>query len=100
MGIGHWEEDKEKDLLQVITQVPLSPCSPCFLISHSPHSMPYALCPIPQLKDILKTVVANYALDKLKIEIAGNLDPVYPHLSSGIDWAISPANFLPSRQFM
>jgi hypothetical protein len=61
------------------------------LISPIPHS------PLP---NYLKTVVANYALDKLKIEIAGNSDPAYPHLSSGIDWAISSANFLPSRQFM
>ncbi len=56
--------------------------------------------PHAQLKDILKTVVANYALDKLKIKIAGNSDPAYPHLSSGIDWALSSANFIPSRQFM
>ena len=62
--------------------------------------MPHAPCPIPQLKNILKTVVANYALDKLKIEIAGNSDPAYPHLSSGTDWALSSADFLPSRQFM
>jgi hypothetical protein len=42
-------------------------CFPCFLISHSPFP-----------NDILKTVVANYALDKLKIEIAGNSHPAFP----------------------
>jgi hypothetical protein len=31
------------------------------------------------LEDILKTLVANCALDKLKIEIAGNLNPAFPH---------------------
>lgn len=61
--------------------------------------MPHAQYPIPNW-NILKTVVANYALDKLKIEIAGNSDPAYPHLSSGTDWALSSADFLPSRQFM
>lgn len=30
------------------------------------------------LRGILKTVVANYALDKLKIEIAGNSHPALP----------------------
>jgi hypothetical protein len=30
-------------------------------------------------RDILKTVVANYALDKLKIEIAGNSYPAFRH---------------------
>ncbi|AUB37160.1 hypothetical protein COO91_03096 [Nostoc flagelliforme CCNUN1] len=40
---------------------------------HAPCPMPNAQCPIPN--DILKTVVANYALDKLKIEIAGNSHP-------------------------
>ncbi|MHC5671321.1 hypothetical protein [Nostoc sp.] len=34
--------------------------------------------PIPQLKDILKTLLANYALDKLKIEIAGIFTPSVP----------------------
>lgn len=35
------------------------------------------------LQGILKTVVANYALDKLKIEIAGNS---HPALASPILW--------------
>jgi len=44
------------------------------LIPHSPLPTPHS--PLPN--DILKTVVANYALDKLKIEIAGNSHPVLP----------------------
>ncbi|OYD97300.1 hypothetical protein CDG77_07305 [Nostoc sp. 'Peltigera membranacea cyanobiont' 213] len=57
VGIGNW----------VIINSSSSPASPA-----SPAS-PTPLLPIPQ--DILKTVVANYALDKLKIEIAGNSHP-------------------------
>ena len=70
-------------------------------LPHPPH-LPHLPHPphLPHRQHIFKTVVANYALDKLKIEIAGNSDPADHHLSSGIDWAISSANFLPSRQFM
>jgi hypothetical protein len=55
---------------------------------------------LPTPQHIFKTVVANYALDKLKIEIAGNSHPAYPPLSSGTDWAMSSGDFLSSRQFM
>ncbi|MFN6512935.1 MAG: hypothetical protein RMY29_000365 [Nostoc sp. CreGUA01] len=53
----------------------LSPISP-----HSPHSLiptPHSPLPTPQ---ILKTLLANYALDKLKIEIAGNSHPAFASL--------------------
>jgi hypothetical protein len=75
--IGHWAL-----VNSIIIILPLLP-----LLSHLPFPMLYALCPMPnsQLKDILKTIVANYALDKLKIEIAGNSNPAYPHLFSGTD---------------
>lgn len=42
-----------------------------------PH-LPHLPSPTPQLKDILKTLLANYALDKLKIEIAGIFTPSVP----------------------
>ena len=45
---------------------------PCFPIPYSPIDV------LHFLRGILKTVVANYALDKLKIEIAGNSDPALP----------------------
>lgn len=44
--------------------------SPCPLVS------PCSLSSFP-LRSILKTVLANYALDKLKIEIAGNSHPAF-----------------------
>jgi hypothetical protein len=56
--------------------------------------------PQSPILNYLKTLVPNYALDKLKIEIAGNSDPAFPHLSFGTDWAISSGDFLPTRQFM
>ncbi|WP_207794524.1 hypothetical protein, partial [Nostoc sp. UIC 10630] len=61
--------------------------------------LPLLLFPIPNSPNF-KTVVANYALDKLKIEIAGNSHPASPSLSFGTDWATSSGDFLPSRQFM
>ncbi|WP_335210336.1 hypothetical protein [Nostoc sp.] len=55
----------------------ISPSSPSSPSSPTPHS--HSPLPIPQLKDILKTLLANYALDKLKIEIAGNSHPAFPY---------------------
>jgi len=74
LGTGHGEKDGEirgwgdggkEELLS-----PHLPTSP------SPH-LPTPLFPF---RSILKTVLANYALDKLKIEIAGNSHPAFASL--------------------
>ncbi len=61
LGIGHWAWGMGHWLFFL----PLPPLLP--LLPHPPH--PHSPLPTPQ---ILKTLLANYALDKLKIEIAGN----------------------------
>lgn len=51
--------ESRRERLPKISPVPLRPPAPF------------------HLRGILKTVVANYALDKLKIEIAGNSHPAF-----------------------
>ncbi|PHK14005.1 hypothetical protein VF10_32140, partial [Nostoc linckia z13] len=43
----------------------------------------------PHSRSILKTLLANYAIDKLKIEIAGNSHLAFPLLYSGKDCTLT-----------